>query len=362
MAFTKRRNFRRLVLCTLAFGAFAQLPQTFTRFQRWPSATAPLNVHFTPTQDRIWQNTFECNLPRLLILVLTANRPQSLERLFHSLVSADYGCARVDLEVNIDMPFNPGRATQLCVDLAADLDWEHGQKIVRRRMTHVGLSRSWFEAPYASGHEYIAVFEDDMEVGRNFFQFFSLLHNHSSLSSSEITAMCLHPNDWEVNVHRTCSMHASSPFLYLSPEPCNWGPIWKYHEWRQYIDWVFSSNAQGELPFVPDEYAYNYNKYLRDGKDVQSSWVWRYNFEYGKRQLRYSFVRCEHEESATEKYFAINHKEAGEHFKKKIELENDPDLLNVDFDTVLKLFLATRNAFLPSLFPGYQKGAKSLHG
>lgn len=300
-----------------------------------------------------------CELPSLLIVVLTAHRHLSLNRLLVSLSRADYGCARVDLQINVDLVKDAASSAN-CVSTARSHRWNHGKKHIYRRTSHAGLSRSWFEIPYVSGHEFVAIFEDDMQVSRYFYSFFSSLYKHGILFSDGVTAVCLHPNDWEVTVHRTCDDASYSSYLYLSPEPCNWGPIWKYKEWQKYVDWVVKTKSAGELPYVPEEIAYNFNLYLREGKDVQSSWVWRYNYDFNKRQLRYSFTKCTM--AASEPYFAINHKEPGENFKKKLSLQSDPSLLEFDIDDIYSVIFALDESLVPLPFTRYEKGAKSLRG
>lgn len=320
------------------------------------------DVHFTHVLERqLRLGAAPCGLPDLQVLVLTATRPSSLSRLLQSLGEAEYGCARVDLQINIDEPkLVDTKKSHACADVAAAFSWQQGRKQIFRRLSHAGLSQSWFEAPYASNHEYILILEDDMEVSKHFFRFFAMLQKEGSLSGASTSALCLHPNDWEVRVPESCGGHRS-PYLYLSPEPCNWGPIWKYSEWRKFIDWVKAAKAKGIAPFVPESLAYNFNKYLRQGKDVQSPWVWRYNFEYRMSQMRYSFVRCAGHGSF-EAYFAINHKEPGEHFTQKLDIDNDPSLLVLDYDSVVALFYKTEKSFYPATFPGYESGEKSLGG
>ena len=298
---------------------------------------------------------------KMIIVVLTAFRHDSLRRLLTSLSRAEYGLAVIDLQINVDisktLDVHTLEMSEKCTRVAKEFSWFHGRKTVFRRSSHAGLSNSWFEAPYhLEGYEYISIMEDDMQVSKHFFRVFASLHRLGVFTKPHLEGFCLHPGDWEVDVPRSC-WGAVSKILYESPEPCNWGPIWKYDEWRKFIQWALSMKAKGILPLVPNDIAYNYNKYVLEGKDVQSSWVWRYNFDEQKRQVRYSFKKCLQGE---EQYLAINHKEPGEHFKEKVDLENDPVLLQMDIDEVLALFVEEKySKALP--FGGYVRGSKSLH-
>lgn len=302
----------------------------------------------------------DTNTVSMLLVVLAAYRYESLRRLLTSLSQNDFGCSRVDLHIAIDQTLDLSTAVQeardLSTKLALEFEWRAGTKTVFRRLKHAGLSQSWFEAPYDSGgYEYLGIFEDDMQVSPNFFPVFLSLHKHIFAEDS-VTAFCLHPDDWDVRVPRQCNVRGFSNVLYESPEPCNWGPIWRFSEWRAYISWVWVLKDAGELPYVPEDVSYNFNEYLNDGKDVQSSWLWRYNYDFSKRQVRYSIKKCLMKE---EFFLAINHKEPGEHFKQKLDFDNDPQLLEFSLNEVLKL-VETDSWHFPLKYPKYDKGAKSL--
>ncbi len=304
-----------------------------------------------------------CSDPSLRIIVLTATRHQSLSRLLSSISAVEYGCSPVDLQINVDIS-NPANESSLdashkCVEIAHEKTWAYGSKQVFRRIRHAGLSQSWFESTYSGDAQYTLILEDDMEVSPHFYKLFSVFHIESSFMATHVTGFCLHPSDWEVEVKRTCDDRAYSRHLYLSPEPCNWGPVWKTNEWAEYIDWVFRMKASGELPYVPDIYSYEFNAYLRSGKDVQSSWVWAYNFETGKRQARYSFTKCSGY-FKKEIFLAVNHKEPGEHFKKKSDELSESSFLQFDYQRAFHDLLDSQHSFTPFPFDHYEKGQTSL--
>ena len=328
-----------------------------SRFEAVRLAASTQLLHHNHT--RISTSNPETCGPSILITVLTVSRQESLSRLLISLASNDFGCARADLLVHVDYPANISSEifNRRCVDIAYKFHWSHGKKTVHRRIRHAGLSLSWFEIPYkSSDHEYVAIFEDDMEVSPFFFSIFSMLHERKSFVNETITAFCLHPDDWEVRVPRTCLDDRYSEVLYESPEPCNWGPIWKYTAWSAYVDWVSEMITFGDKPYIPASLAYNFNKNLDDGRDVQSPWVWRYNFDRKKRQVRYSFKKCMNKE---EIFLAINHKEVGENFATKIDWQAGTSLLLFEPQSVLG-HLRGENSSIPQPFREYEYNAKAL--
>ena len=90
-------------------------------------------------------------------------------------------------------------------------------------------------------------------------------------------------------------------------EPCNWGPIWSITEWRRFKRWARNLDNNGLHPFTPTEIGFNYNEYLKMGKDVQSPWVWRYNWECHV-QLRYTMT-CFGGPHTQSYHMAVNHRE-----------------------------------------------------
>ena len=303
----------------------------------------------------------DCELPSLQVAVITFNRPRSLQRLLTSLTKAQYHCAKVDLLIVIDNPVKATSNNRLVVDLAQKHHWPHGSKIVIRRIRRAGLSLSWFELPYSTSHKYLAIFEDDMEVNPFYFDFFSILHAAGMLDGTKSpTGFCLHPNDWELYNKKDCHSSSFSRYLYESPEPCNWGPIWKTDEWAQFLEWVALTKEHGELPYIRNDTALNWNLYLDQGKDVQSSWVWKYNWLFNKVQIRYTFKTCDLL-FPQEVFFAINHKEPGEHFKTKFDIENDPKLLAFDYALVISR-LEAEKSLQAAKFVGYGRNMKSLRG
>ena len=293
--------------------------------------------------------------PSLTIVVLTSSRVESLVRLLSSLKAAKYGISPVHLQFSVDFAQS---SRQEVLSVARAFRWKHGRKTIISRVENAGLSKSWFESLYDGDTDYVAILEDDLEMSKSFYAMLSLLHRKNSLRGEEITAFCLHPGAWEVRVRRDCSGKSASKYLYLSPEPCNWGPVWKTSAWQKYIDWVASMKAKDELPYVPERTSYNYNKYLRRGLDVQSSWVWRYHLDTGTRVLGYSFT-CVRKDDV---FLVINHKEPGAHFTRKVDLDNSAHLLRFPAYKLWWALWSETNAFRPANFPGYEEYAASLHG
>jgi len=336
---SKRKQWRALPLLVLVSVLSATLSRIGQRLNQWgPPAT--YNQKYL-----------------LSVVVLTADRPRSLGRLLSSLARVDYRNEKVNIIIHIDVVKKFERYSENCesVALATEFKWRHGHKFVTRSVSNKGLAESWFGALYSSDSSYIAIFEDDMEVSSDFYNFFHFLQNENVFSDTATLGLCLHPGDWEVRTREQCDSNTSD-ILYLSPEPCNWGPIWKQEEWRKYIDWVHAMKFAHEMPMVEDSIKYNFNEYLKKGWDVQSPWLWRYTTEFSKYQVRYAFDRCSI--IARKVYFAINHKEVGLHFKARST--SSGILSNIPFERAKTLL--REKSMHPSPFLGHEYFAHSLRG
>lgn len=346
----------RTFVCGILCFSFSAL--TYDLYGR-PSVHVGRSLHVSSERN--------CEAPIVLIAVLTMNRVRSLKRLLSSLTHTRYGCSLVDLTFYIDMPRQTGQHDRQVTRLVSEYAWFHGKKRILLQPSNVGLARNWFSVEVDDVYDYVLILEDDMELSSYFYTFISSLHRHKIMISANVTSFCLHPGDWEINVDVQCKTHRSSNILYESPEPCNWAPIWKASSWRKYMRWIVSMKSHNNKPYVPDKIGYNYNVYLSKLYDVQSPWVWRYNWEHGRVSMRYSFSKCNilpHEQ-----YFAINHKEPGAHFLKKSKNKffvqkqrlvsynsNLDEIKSIMFTTSDKL----RPIALPQRFRGYSESMFSL--
>jgi len=258
---------------------------------------------------------------RLLVVILAARRPDSFHRLFNSLVRARYSHAvAVDLFIHVDGPEDV-RSRERTLEKARSLRWPHGEKFVVAERTRVGLRKSWLRVSPRRAHTHVAIFEDDMELSPLFYEFIKhVVVASNGFSDEKVAALCLHPGDWEVRVfaERDCEPDETPRVqFYHTPEPCNWGPVWSSASWMRFKRWALDMERAGTPPYAPAEIGFNYNEYLKLGRDVQSSWVWRYNWETDRVQLRYT-VTCFDDPSRARKYhMAVNHREPGVNFARR---------------------------------------------
>eukprot|EP00960_Hanusia_phi_P022405 662954-Hanusia_phi.AAC.1 len=156
-----------LLLSTLLFlsqvGSFLKpSPSAASRQSQWQQALAEEASESKPLVTRAPSPP---DTPRITVVVLTCDRPYSLERLLLSLNNARYEAAwRVDLIVRQDMP-NSGVLSAETARLVSRLAWEHGSLDHVRETEPRGPMQQWLAAyTPVSTQDWFVVLEDDMEV------------------------------------------------------------------------------------------------------------------------------------------------------------------------------------------------------
>ena len=286
--------------------------RVFCRFHR--RITRCLLACVSVTLVTLGLSTSSSQRVHLLVVILTAHRTESFSRLYKSLLVAEYSGEVVDILIHVDGVENEHSSHERTVEYAKRAIWPHGAKLLTFEKEKTGLRRSWLSVSPQPVHTHVAIFEDDMEASSQFYEFFKYVHASNYLARS--TAVCLHPSDWELKVieERACEVHEIPDVrFYFTPEPCNWGPVWSSTEWRRFKHWARNLENSGNQPFTPTEIGFNYNEYLKLGKDVQSPWVWRYNWELENVQLRYTMT-CVGGPHARTYHMAVNHREPGSNF------------------------------------------------
>lgn len=318
----------------------------------------PCLLLFKVVEQRVRSKTSQSTAGRVLLAVLTTNRCESLSRLLDSLANAVYAGAVVDISLHVDVDVETGIDLET-LRIVKQFQWPHGEKTVVAEREHIGLRKSWLSVSPQKVHEYVAILEDDLELSPYFFLFFRSV-SVKLFKEIRTTAFCLHPHDWELHVwrDRKCR-HRERPRLqlYLSPEPCNWGPVWVREAWINFTDWVRDMETRNELPYVPRDVGFNYNKYLDLKYDVQSPWVWRFQLEHNYVHARYTLT-CQSGQMP-DIHMAVNHRERGSHFQEDAPLEYHLYLHSLLVDTQSKFASITEDLDLSMTEPvnanSYQK-------
>ena len=323
-----------VVVSCLCFLVYTHLSFKWIKQEEWSGSRSSLRVNEDTevtgkfSLDASQHSEKACKHPNLLVVVLASTRFFPLLRLLISLKNAKYECAQVNLHVSIDVP----KSTQMLpfmrsvVDLANFFEWPHGQKTMQQALVHRGLSLSWFEAILPCQDDYILILEDDMEVSHYFFMFFSAVANKPVSRDERLASICLHPT-WGLDPAVIQHMFDSTYWLAVK-YACSWGPIWTRLALLRFRIWLLK-NYGVTKPYVPG--LTEINKYVAQGRDVQSSWTTRFLFE---AQMFTLLHRVELNSDCLQGTFLLlNHKEPGLHIKRKQSQYTDASLLLTRFET-----------------------------
>lgn len=183
-------------------------------------------------------------------MVITNNRPVSLERLLDSLKSTHYFGDTVQISISMEQTADPTTHRMI-----RNLDWKHGPVHVRHRIMLGGLMPAIVESWYPStDHTYGVFLEDDVEVSPLFYAWlkFSLLQYRYTASgralSKRLFGISLYqPKNVELrpegrmpfdahNLFSDLSLPYNSP--YLSQVPCSWGAAYFPEAWREFHQYL----------------------------------------------------------------------------------------------------------------------------
>lgn len=179
----------------------------------------------------------------LTVVILTCNRPRSLQRLLASLAGAVYeDDVRVNLLVRQDVPENdvPCAETR---SIVWRMRWAHGTVEHVAEVEHQGAMNLWLKA-FRPSHpsDYFLMLEDDMEVGRYYARWLLAALDHFRSDSSVVAVSVAKPlergkNPLQLGPLQTSIPHGARVVKYrfhtlrgLAPLPDKWTAFLEFHD------------------------------------------------------------------------------------------------------------------------------------
>ena len=105
----------------------------------------------------------------LRLIIMTYNRPSSLQKLLKSLEMLELDGRSAALEIWIDRNQNTGAVSKRTIEVASDFKWNRGPSRVHIHTTHVGIYGQWIDTwcPHNDSDNEIAILlEDDLSVSK----------------------------------------------------------------------------------------------------------------------------------------------------------------------------------------------------
>ena len=272
----------------------------------------------------------------LRVLILTMNRPKSLERLLVSLKNAVYRKGEiVHVDIWIDKPSSKdARSDSNTVQTANAFqkDWKVGTYAVHIREKNAGLAEQWLDAwrlsvaaakhPQGeadftadSNHELAVFLEDDLEVSPYFSEWLRRCHAaydyRPDFAACTLQRASLCAAD---NCHDNLKggpKGATSNFFY--PLLGTWGFSPSARHWSRFTKWARTFIKSGAKPYVegltPTAW---YRQFERQGRCPGKNCMWsilhiKYVSEHKDKMTCYA-------RAPGGKTLAANHREAGLHY------------------------------------------------
>ncbi len=172
------------------------------------------------------------------IVVVTYNRPVSLNRLLSFLSRAVFGTADINLVISID--YQSSQMHDEVVKIAKDFDWKYGFKKIIEHKKNLGLKEHVLRCGDLS-EEYGAVImlEDDIVISPYFYNYAVQAINVYN-EDINIAGISLYGSEWSQVASRSFCPAQNGSDIYFFQHAQSWGQIWCYKMWREFKEWYFT--------------------------------------------------------------------------------------------------------------------------
>lgn len=184
------------------------------------------------------------------IVVITYNRPASLNRLLTFLSKAVFDSTGINLIISIDYQ-SSGQHDEV-VRIAREFDWKYGEKKIIEHKTNLGLKAHVLSCGDLS-REYgaVIVLEDDIVVSPYFYNFSqqALIKYDGDVN---IAGISLYGCEWSQVADRSFSPAQNGADVYFSQNAQSWGQVWSDKMWYEFREWYLTHK---DLPIdnnIPD--------------------------------------------------------------------------------------------------------------
>lgn len=307
----------------------------------------------------------------LVIRILTMNRPDQLATLFKSLIAADYGKDRVDMEIHIDYPTKATNHTlhlySVVKEAVNSFQWPYGDKRIVDPGVPRGLFNMWVQ-PFEPKHagQALLVLEDDTELSPVFYQWVkSILAHLNGHNDPRLFGFSLQRQHSVIGLR--ADQKYSTTFIDLQMDPSqlfyryqllsSWGTVLFPGHWNTFVKWAkeVRSSSPDFKPCVP--FFFNNIWYLKNPSHIWTIWFNYYIYMHGLYSLYINYARFD----TDGRYFSLlkNHRATGLHFKAKPKSAHH----KLDMQDKLEFILAPPSPNIPvptAMYPLYDFHLQSV--
>ena len=184
------------------------------------------------------------------IIVLTQKRHWSLDRLLKSINSAEYGGAKVELEIRID--YDEGGESddyKKTVEVAESFRFTHGNVHVHKYTRNEGLLLAWLNAwKPMSDDERAIILEDDLELSKFWFSWLRRSW-HEYGGRSDLGGVSLCRQRMRASDSQHIMVERDDPFLYRLPGSFGFSPNARF--WQQFVNWAKTTDVEHADLYIP---------------------------------------------------------------------------------------------------------------
>ena len=239
------------------------------------------------------EDALTCRQRDMLLVVMTMNRPRSLERLIKSVDTAQYlPGSTVDLRVTVDRDYS-GAADQATLSFLDSLKWSHGMLEVVVWPKKLGLYGQWVHSWPAelypeSLYKAVVLLEDDLEVSPHYAKWFIGAHA-AYVGLPGVGAVTGQRPNLVAAVNGPGSVAGQVPtgvkaFGYLLMATWSLSP--KHSVWKEFREWVLDKRANSPefVPLVPGIVPNQWFEHFRTRGEEEDMWeMWFIRFTDERR-------------------------------------------------------------------------------
>jgi len=169
------------------------------------------------------------------IVIVTYNRPASLNRLLSFLSKAVFDCSDVNLIISID--YQSSSTHDEVIKIANDFGWKYGSKKIIEHKNNLGLRAHVLSCGDLS-EEYgaVIVLEDDIVVSPYFYNY-AMRAVGVYDEDTNIAGISLYGYEWSQVADRSFCPAQNGCDVYFSQNAQSWGQLWSYKMWREFKEW-----------------------------------------------------------------------------------------------------------------------------
>lgn len=243
------------------------------------------------------------------VIVLTYDRPASLQRCLESTRKAEYDGKRIDLAVWVDRS-TEGVVNDDVIKTARDFAWPHGTKTVHVWNWHVGIWGQWIDSFEATDdNDSAVILEDDLELSPFYFRWLQGARNaygkRNDVFGYTLQRGTLRAMQTGFGNRRLSINSKEKAFFYLLVG--SWGYAPEARVWREFRKWFHEKTCTPEYkPYVEGLVPTKWYKRDETRRSMWTMWHIRYAHDH-KLYTVYANL-------ADGKTLAANWREKGLHF------------------------------------------------